>query len=163
MLEIWKDIKNYENLYQISNFGRVKSFAKHFHKEKILTPILANGYYQIGIRKNSIRKYLKIHRLIAEVFINNPYNKPCINHKDGNKLNNDIDNLEWVTHKENIRHAINIGLRLSWSGDKNPRNKLSKKDVDFIRKSSINTKDLSIMFNVSDVNIYDIKSYKIWK
>lgn len=109
-LEIWKDIPNYEGLYQISSYGRVKSFYK---KERILKPSIQHFKYKsknykrekIELSKNSIRKSFKIHRLVAQTFIPNPDNKPQVNHIDGNPLNNNVNNLEWCTNQENIIHS----------------------------------------------------------
>lgn len=98
MQEIWKDIKGYENLYQVSNLGRVKS------KRKILKAI--NGeYLKVGLSKNGKQNTLYIHRLVAKTFISNFENKPQVNHKDENKHNNCVENLEWVTFKENMNYG----------------------------------------------------------
>lgn len=123
MEEIWKDIENYENLYQISNFGRVKSLFRIIKtikgynitiKEKILKTVIDNtGYYAVSLWKNNKQSRLHIHRLVAKHFIINKNNKPFINHIDGNKLNNCVDNLEWCTPLENNVHAYNIGLNPS--------------------------------------------------
>ena len=119
MEEIWRDIKNYEGLYQISNLGRVKRLRfinRHlnFEKEKILKPYKDGGnyYFVIGLHKDGKRKYKAIHRLVAETFIPNPNNYPVVNHKDENKLNNRIDNLEWCTHKYNSNYG-NANLIMS--------------------------------------------------
>jgi len=109
--EIWRDIKGYEGFFQISNKGRVKSLARvdrrgHRVKERILKHHTSrNGYHRVGLNKNGKYPIKYIHRLISEAFIPNPENKPQINHIDGNKLNNKIDNLEWVTSKQNCIHA----------------------------------------------------------
>lgn len=105
--EVWKDILGYEGLYQISNLGRVKSLPRKNNKRIINKEIikvftkLPNGYLKAGLSKNGKTKYYFVHRLVAEVFIPNLENKPCVNHKDCNKKNNCVNNLEWVTHKEN--------------------------------------------------------------
>lgn len=106
MKEIWKDIPNYEGLYQISNLGRVKSFrqSSKFHKasEYILKSALANnGYCQVTLYNNTRKKKFLVHRLVAEAFIPNPNNYPHINHKDENPSNNAVDNLEWCTARYN--------------------------------------------------------------
>ena len=93
-----------------------------------------NGYLQIGIYVNGKRQMFKLHRLIAECYIPNPDNKPQVNHIDGNKLNNCISNLEWVTCKENIRHAHDNGLSKGMKGETNHQSKLTKEDVINIRK-----------------------------
>ena len=103
-MEIWKDIEGYEGLYQVSNKGRVKSLYKG--SERILRPgIDRYGYYKIMIYKDSVRKTFKLHRLVAQAFIPNPENKPQVNHKDENKLNNCVNNLEWSTAKENSNYG----------------------------------------------------------
>ena len=98
MKEIWKDIKNFEGLYQVSNLGRVKS------KRKILKPIKGE-YFKVVLCKNKIRYTKYIHRLVAETFIFNNNNKLQVNHKDENKLNNNVNNLEWITFKENMNYG----------------------------------------------------------
>ena len=122
MKEIWKDIKNYEGLYQVSNFGRVKSLK--FGKEKILKLLKHNcGYLYIGLHKDNNVKNYYIHRLVAEAFIPNPDNLPQVNHKDENKLNNVVSNLEWCDAKYNI----NYGTARERSSEKMINGKLSKK------------------------------------
>lgn len=108
--EIWKPIAECNGEYYVSNCGRVKSLK--FGKERILKQATnQNGYLFIIIhRKNHKQRYSKIHRLVALAFIPNPNNKPQVNHKDGDKCNNHIDNLEWVTNSENIKHAWDNGL-----------------------------------------------------
>lgn len=98
MKEIWKDIKDYENLYQVSNLGNVKSLRtnKNLYYSKT-----TKGYLKAGLYKNGKRKMCFVHRLVAEAFILNTNNKSCVNHKDCNILNNNVSNLEWCTHKEN--------------------------------------------------------------
>lgn len=102
MKEVWKDIEGYEGLYQISNLGRVKRVTTgrilKGGKDK-------DGYLMVKLYKNNIRSNKKIHRLVAEAFIPNPENKPQVNHADENKTNNSLDNLEWMTAKENINHG----------------------------------------------------------
>jgi hypothetical protein len=115
-MEIWKDIDGYENLYQISNLGRIKSLS-HINNLGKLRPecILGNrlsdrGYHTAVLYDNGKPKSFRVHRLVAFAFIPNPDNKPHVNHIDGVKSNNLISNLEWVTISENQKHAFNIGL-----------------------------------------------------
>lgn len=117
MKEIFLPIKGFEGRYEISNLGNVKSLPRFtcrgLRGGKILKHILyKNGYYGVSLTGiNSTRSAVfYIHRLIAEAFVPNSYNKPCINHIDGNKRNNMISNLEWCTYAENNGHAVNVGL-----------------------------------------------------
>lgn len=117
MKEIWKDIVGYENLYEVSNLGRVKSKEKlawnghHYRKLPSKFRSLRNGeYLDVNLCKYGKVKRLKVHRLVAEAFIPNTENKETVNHIDGNKYNNRVDNLEWNTWSENTRHAIDNGL-----------------------------------------------------
>lgn len=113
MEEIWKDIAGYEGYYQISNLGNVKSLSRVVGKsngknyrvtEKLRKSFLnGNGYPMVSLAKGSIVNVF-VHRLLAEAFIPNPENKPQVNHKDSNKTNYSIENLEWVTNKENAQH-----------------------------------------------------------
>lgn len=111
--EIWKDIKGYEGLYQISNYGNIRSIKrKNVRKDRILKSRLgSNGYYFIFLYKKSERKFFKINRLVAVAFIPNLENKPQVNHINGIKTDNRVENLEWVTARENINHALNTGLK----------------------------------------------------
>ena len=112
-MEVWKDIKGYEGTYQVSSYGRVKSLK--YGKERILkSRVNSYGYLHLNLCKNGKSYNKKIHRLIAEAFIPNPKNLPEINHKDENKLNNNIDNLEWCTHKYNT----NYGTRTKRASEK---------------------------------------------
>lgn len=114
MEEIYKDIEGYEGLYQVSNLGNVKSLVnnKGIAREKIIKPsICIDGYKRVLLCKDKTIKCFKIHRLVAQAFIENPNNLPCINHKDECKTNNVVENLEWCTQKYNINYGTCIKRR----------------------------------------------------
>ena len=104
-MEIWKSIKGYEGLYEISNTGKIRIVSSGVIKKCSTLP---NGYLRVGLTKDRKVKYFYPHRLVAQAFIPNVANKPCVNHKDCNKNNNCVNNLEWVTYKEN--NDYNNGL-----------------------------------------------------
>jgi hypothetical protein len=154
MEEMWQDLEGYKGYYKISNYGRIKSIDRDVHSRyknieyklkkygKILKPHLnskntRNAYYRVCLSKESIIKWECVHRLIAKTFIPNPDNKPQVNHKDGNKLNNDIENLEWVTSSENSEHACKIGLKVMpcMKGESHHSNKLTEIEVIKIKKT----------------------------
>ncbi len=117
-MEIWKDIYNYEGYYQISNFGNIKSLSRlcknnngsFIKKETILKQNLINNYYGVRLSKDNVQTTKKIHRLLAEHFIENTLSLPQVNHKDGIKTNNSLSNLEWCDASYNQIHAIKHGL-----------------------------------------------------
>ena len=131
MSEIWQDIKGFEGKYQISNTGKVKSLNYHrMGREKILAPNkrAKHGYWYVALCDGSGKiKVGKIHRLVAEHFIPNPDNKPYVNHKDGNKHNNNAENLEWVTPLENNLHCYRVLGKHPMKGFLFNKNKRSKK------------------------------------
>lgn len=116
MKEIWKPIKGYEGLYEVSNLGRVKSLSRKVNsylgentrtmRERIMKQRIRNSYFIVQLKKDGIRKSYQVHRLVAEAFIPNPKNKSIVNHLDYNPRNNIVDNLEWCTQKENVNYSI---------------------------------------------------------
>lgn len=150
-MEIWKDVPNYEGLYQISSFGRVKNL-----KGKILKGH-TNTYKSVSLRKNKTPKGFLIHRLVALAFLPNPHNKKCVNHKDLDKLNNHVTNLEWVSNQENIAH-------FKENLNKHEVFLLKEKAINVLKKSNEFTeKELSSLFNFYYRNFKKekVKSYRI--
>lgn len=125
--EIWRDVEGYEGEYQISSYSRVKSFYKG--TVKILKPQLSGLYLAVTLKLNGKPKICDVHVLAARAFIPNPENKPEVNHKDGVKLNCFIENLEWNTQSENVRHAFRSGLKKSKHGVENTLAKLTEDQV----------------------------------
>jgi hypothetical protein len=139
--EEWKAIEDYEGLYEVSNFGRVRRLSG-----KVLSPIPRRtskhvSYAQVGLSKQGVSHSTHVHRLVASAFIPNPDNKPQVNHKDGDGLNNTVANLEWATQSENTLHAFHVLGRKTWlEGKKGALHPTSKAvvqltlDGDFVRQ-----------------------------
>jgi hypothetical protein len=164
--EVWKNIIGYEGYYQVSSFGNVKSLGNKFtRKERFLklSP-QSKGYLTVVLQKNATRKMMLVHRLVAEHFISNTEYKPQVNHINGDKTDNVIENLEWVSHRENLDHAIKNNLTLK--GEENRNSKL--KDIDVVKihsllQKGVTTKELSESYNVSYSTIDGIRTNRYWK
>jgi hypothetical protein len=104
--EVWKDVPNYEGLYKVSNLGNVYSCRL---KRNMARNPNQMGYVTVSMTKDKIMKVRPVHRLVAEAFIPNPENLPVVHHKDDNKQNNRVENLEWCTQKENVHYTIAAG------------------------------------------------------
>lgn len=125
--EIWKDIPEFTGHYQVSNLGRVKSLSRfcvdRHRTGALIKPDKNANYHRVTLSKDRKPKRFSIHRLVAICFIPNPNNKPQVNHINGIKTDNRLDNLEWCTASENINHAISTGLYIPPSGAKNKQSK----------------------------------------
>lgn len=177
-VEIWRDIPNYEGLYQVSNLGRIKALTRRVDKGKchrtweehvLKYGLDKKGYLRTNLAKNGINKTIKIHRIVAEVFVPNIQNKPQVNHINGVKSDNRACNLEWVSNGENQKHAFKLGLLNDRSGENNVSAKLTWNDVEFIRKNykprdkEFGTIALSRKFNVHRKTISRIINMKLWR
>lgn len=164
--EIFMDIPEYEGLYQISNYGNIKSFKEHISGQYLQPTPDKDGYPQIGLRDtDSKRKWFRISRLVAGCFIPNPYNLPFINHKDVDVSNNYYENLEWCTHQYNNKYAFTNGNQDN-SCEKNPSTKLSNEKVKEIyitaMSGSYSEPQLAKMYNVTRSIINGIRLKYSW-
>lgn len=166
--EEWKPIKGYEGLYEISNFGRVKSLVgwnghKYVKREKILAPYKqqTNPNYSrsvVKLKKNGKGKEFKVHRLVAKAFIPNPKNYKVINHKDGNPLNNKVNNLEWCTQKMNIKHALENELKV------NRINTIDRETMVELLNNNFNYDEIAEILGVAKGTVFNyIRKFKIRK
>lgn len=181
--EIWKDVNNFKGIYQVSNYGRIKSLERYKNskykygktvllKEKLLQPSFTqgkySGYLRVGLHKGGQPKVIfSIHRLVAEHFLiksNSKFN--CVNHLNGIKTDNRPENLEWTTLKENCLHALRMGLR-KIGGENSPRAKLVESQVLEIRRlyseDCFSFRKLSKIYNVMPSTINAIINRKTWK
>lgn len=156
----WKQYS--KNIFVCEN-GDVKS-----HDRLLKGEITNSGYKRLHVSINGESFKLSVHRLVAELFIPNPNNLPCVNHKDGNKLNNHVDNLEWCTYGENLSHAFKTGLR-DCDGEKNSNSKLTNKQVLEIRSLYVkgkhcenNSYGLAKKYGVSPKCILNIVNQRAW-
>ena len=151
---IFKDIKGYEGLYQVSNHGEVKSLIS----KKILNPRKSpNGYYRVALYSGKKPTNHSIHVLVANSFIENPNNKSQVNHRNGDKKDNRAENLEWVTPSENIKHAYKNNLISNYKGQDNHRAKLTNEIVEECKKlhsNGLSTYKIAKIYNVSQSVIW---------
>lgn len=180
LCEIWKPILGYEGYYEVSNFGRVRSVVRTYQqkvtggvittrvvKSKVLAPACNQKYLTISLHKNGDKKTHAIHKLVAKAFLPNPNSLPQVNHKDENKWNNRVDNLEWCTAKYNTTYGtLPERKRSQIKGENNPQSKLTENDVREIRRlreNGLSNLELSKMFGVSSDHIYQIVTKRRWK
>lgn len=174
LLETWKDIPDYENFYQANPCGLIKSLSKSLRvkngyrvtKELIIVNTdNGNGYLVCSLSKNTNRKSILLHRIIALTFIQNPKNLPEVNHKDGDKTNNSVENLEWCTRQENIDHSWNNNLT-NCIGEKHHNSTLNNFKVKEIREKyatgNYSYSKLGIEYNTNMFNIRNIIKRYTW-
>lgn len=164
--EEWRDVVGYENYYKVSNYGRVKSFKRgvqkifHVAQDK-------DGYELVNLSGNGRSRNVGVHVLVAEAFINNPKDKPQVNHYNGVKFDNCIWNLEWNTATENAQHALEFGL--TKQGADRPESKLTPEQVIYIRRVHIwrhpefGARALAKQFNVTRKVIENVVNHKTYK
>lgn len=167
--EIWHWVVGYEGLYMVSSFGNVmgvpkKSTYGHMLAQREMPS--GSGYHSVCLCKDNVKKYYRVHRLVAQAFIPNLDNKPEVNHKDGNRSNNRVDNLEWVTRSENETHAFRVlGKQPNkpWAGKPRPfARKLTPEQVKAIRKDRRTAREIGREYNVSKTTIVNVKNRKIY-
>ena len=171
--EVWKDIKDYEGAYQVSNFGRVRSLDRKRWNGKVWCKckgrILVGrptkyGYLRVSLGRGD---YHYIHRIVAETFLSNVGYELQVNHKDGDKTNNRVENLEWCSCSENMKHASKNSLMRS--GESHHNHKLTKQDVDYIRNHhkhndrTFGYSALSRLFGVSPEAVRRVVRGEAWK
>ena len=179
--EIWKDIVDYEGVYQISNLGKVKSLyrlrqcskgAFRVIPERVLKSKISRGGYETVHLRTGKESWPSVHRLVASAFIPNLENKPTVNHIDGIKLNNNLTNLEWATESEQMIHAISTGLYTppvikdyTRYGEDAHSCKIKQEDVEIIksmRKQGRTYKYISEQFNIGISQTFRICKNQSW-
>lgn len=166
-----KDIPGYEGLYAVTTDGRVWSYPKHWHKRShsgkwLSASITKGGYAKVSLRKQKNAKHYLVHRLVALTYIDKPDGKPAINHKDGEKLNNCVDNLEWCTWKENDDHARSTGLKNPVVGVAVASSKLTESIVRSIKErfaKGDTQASLAKRYGVTRQTVHAIVHNKTWK
>ena len=162
-MEIWKNVVGYEDFYEVSNLGNVRRKSKNL--KSFISP---HGYRTLSLSKNGDCKSKIVHRLVAEAFLNNIEGKEQVNHKDCNKINNHVDNLEWMTSSENSLHASKNGLHRNQNGENNNMSKLTEKEVLHIREliergMSAYKVHKDYYPHLHQQTIYGIKQKRLWK
>jgi predicted XRE-type DNA-binding protein len=166
-MDNWVDVKGYEKYYMISDKGNVysKRYKRNMKPQK--SGKNSEGYIQIGLTNEDGRKLVCLHKLLMEHFIPNPNNHPCGNHIDGNKQNNDLNNLEWCTLSENQKHAFKTGLNKAKVGNEVHTSKLNDDIVRQIRNlydtNRYSQTTLANLFGVNQTNIGFIVRRETWK
>lgn len=178
LTEIWAKIDGYGNAYSVSSSGRVMRTSprvipwrgtgrtgrkKPFKPSMCKAFINRGGYPQVRIGPTGHQKTVCVHRLVAIAFIPNPLGRDTVNHIDGDKTNNNVNNLEWCTRSENLLHAVRTGLQRIELGSKSPNAKLTEPEVMAIREDDRIARLIAADYGVSTSTIYLVKHRKIWQ
>lgn len=172
-VEIWKDVIGFEGIYQVSNLGRVKSLKRtkkdtigrvREYPEIVLKQMLSEkGYLQVNLYILSRNVPQRVARVVAQSFIPNPENKSQVNHINGIKTDNRVENLEWNTSLENIRHSIVNNIKKTARGEQSGASKFKDEDIRYIRESNKIKYHLAKEYNVCITTITNIKNKITWK
>lgn len=166
MNEVWRDVVGYEGYYIVSNIGNVKRVGSAVNMKYHKSP---NGYLKVCLCVSGTKKNLILHRMVAKAFLANPENKSDVNHINAIKIDNRLENLEWVTSKENHSHARGMGLidYLSITGEKSGRSKLTERDAANIRMlrfdKKLKLREIVAMYNVHRATIQSVIHFRTWK
>ena len=177
MIELWKSIEGYEGIYEVSNFGNIRSLDRTITQtsrwgtdqtyklySQLIKPKMVGTYQAVKLNNRGC-KNVYVHRLVAQTFIDNPSKFKEVNHIDGNKLNNKVDNLEWVSRIANQEHSYNMGL--SKSGSDSHLAKLTEKDVAtiiFLKETSgLSYAEVASLFNISGESVSNMCRGLSWK
>jgi hypothetical protein len=172
--ETWKPVSGYDGYYEVSSNGRVRSLDRIIdhplvqvrHGKMLKQTPNHKGYMRVSLNKNGNKKQEFVHKLVAQSFIYNIKRNPQINHIDGNKLNNNVENLEWCTNKENCQHAAKLKLRSPIKGSSHHNTVLSEEQViDLKQKRKEGWSYLRLMsfFNITKNNVASICTGRTWK
>lgn len=175
--EEWRDVVGYESSYEVSSYGKIKSIERRCASkngktrkvpERIMKPKIDRyGYSAIHLSKNGERRDFTIHRLVALAFIPNPENLPQVNHKDGDKLDNRVDSLEWCSAQYNVQHSFDNGLQKVPCGTDRPFFKMSDEKVREVRKryatEGISLVKLAKDYDICPQTLHSIILLKTWK
>jgi hypothetical protein len=177
-MEIWKPVVGFEG-YEVSNLGRVRSLDRVIDRpsgyrgnqckrdgQLLTVGKNNNGYTRVGLTGEKGLKTLSVHRLVAKAFIENPENKPTVNHVDGDKTNNNVENLEWATILENNQHAYVAGLKSGQKGSRHPNAIITPEIIQqarILRENGNTYASIGLMFGVHRQTIADALTGRRWK